>query len=335
MKKCYFTCLLLSFIFFTHLQTHTQNDYHDWSKSPYFNTTFLSQYDLVKETLVQQAGFEQVTFSTSDNIKLSGLLLKQQNAVGTIIFCAGFFPGRKEGQAPIFNMLPPKYNILFFDARGHAGSEGSFWRTINQYGKNEYKDVLAAISFVHQMCGGPITIYGVCAGAFHASHALIKLSEEKKLKELGIVGLIFDSGYVSFLEVSKAIKYHLREKMLPRMLSWYADKKTIKETYFYRFSAYLLTKLGLVIKNVLIMPGLKKLEPETNLLDKLYKIECPIFFIHSKDDNYAPFEQTKQAADKVQNKTCWWIDNSSHALHALKHKYEYQKRMLGFLNEVF
>lgn len=318
------------------LQTATtaaQQAQHHWATSPYFNTKFLSQYDLVEQILIRQSGFKPVTFKASDGVKLSGLFLKQPNAVGTLIFCAGFFPGRKEGQAPIFRMLPPRYNILFFDARGHAKSEGPFFSTLSQYGKHEYKDVLGAISFVNKNIGGKIVVYGVCAGAFHAAHALIKLSQENKLDELGISGLVFDSGYASFLQTTQAGKYHLREKLLPGMLHWYADKKKIKDTYFYKLSAFCLTNLGLTLKKFLVTPGLKKLEPETNLLDKMHAIGCPVFFIHSHDDNYAPFENAQQLAETVQNKTCWWIEHSSHALHALKHKHEYRKRLLSFLGE--
>lgn len=316
------------------VRAHSQKAvrHHNWDSSPFFNTKFLSNYDLVKRVLIEQAGFKPVTFTSTDGLELKGLFLERPGAVGTILFCAGFFPGRKEGQAPIFRMLSPDYNILLFDARGHAGSEGPFWSNLGKYGKNEYKDVLGALSFVRENVGGDIVIYGVCTGAFHASHALIKLSRENKIKQYGIKGLIFDSGFSSCVEVSKAGKYHLQKKILPRMLSWYANKKKIRSTYLYRISSYFLTKLGVTLKNWFVMPGLRKLENETNLSDKLHEVDCPIFFIHSKDDNYAPFEQVQQLADSAKDKTCWWIEHSSHALHALKHKHEYQRRLLAFLN---
>lgn len=308
-------------------------NHHRWDDSPYFNTTFLANYNLVEKTLIQQSGFEKITFPSTDGLMLSGLLLTRPNAKATIVFCAGFFPGRKEGQSPIIRMLPPEYNILLFDARGHAQSEGTFWTNLGQYGTHEHKDILGALNLVRDTVGGPIVLFGICSGAFHATHALIKLSQEKKLADYNVQGLVFDSGFVSCLEVTKVGEYHLREKILPGMLSWYANKKTIRNTYFYKLSAFSLTLLGQALLKLFVLPGVRKYEPDTNLADKMHTLDCPVLFIHSKDDNYAPFEQTKALADSVKHKTCWWIEHSSHALHALKHKHEYRKQLLSFLKE--
>jgi len=331
MKKRF---LFLAFSFFA--VTNSNEIDHAWQHSPYFNTNFLSKYDLVEQTLIKQGGFEPVTFTSSDGLNLCGLLLQKPQAEGTIIFCAGFCPGRKEGQAPIYAMLPAQYNILFFDARGHAGSEGFFWRTMNQYGKHEYKDVLGAISFVEKNIGGPIVLYGVCAGAFHATHALIELEKQNKREQSGIEGLIFDSGFGSALQItqSDALNYHIREKFLPRQLGWYANKNKIKKTLLYKTSAYFLTRFAKVATKLLWIRGVKNIEAETNLFDKIHQIGCPIFFIHCKNDNYAPFESIVQLSENVSLKKCWWLEDSSHALHAIKHKVKYREQFLEFLDSV-
>jgi len=264
---------------------------------------------------------------------LNGLLLKRPDAKATIVFCAGFFPGRKEGQAPVVRMLPPEYNILLFDARGHGKSEGKFWSTLGEYGMHEYKDVLGALNFVKSTIGGPVVIFGICSGAFHASHALIKLSQEKKLDDYNIKGFVFDSGFASFLQVLDAGKYHVREKILPGFLSWYANKETIRKTRLYKVTAFSLTLLGQTLLKLLVLPSVRKYEPQTNLSNKMHTLDCPTLFIHSKDDNYAPFEQTEALASSVKNKTCWWIEYSSHALHALKHKHTYRRQLLLFLDK--
>ncbi|MCK5633009.1 alpha/beta hydrolase [bacterium] len=324
----------LSFLLFTLLSLGTiyaQSSNQTLDTSPYFNTKFLRNYDLVKEILIKQEGFKPIQFPASDDVLLDGLLLTRKNARATIIFCAGFFPGRKEGQAPIFKMLPPEYNILFFDARGHADSQGHFWSTLNNYGKNEYKDVLGAISLIEKIIGGDIILYGVCSGAFHASHALIKKTQKK---ESPVAGFIFDSGFASSITVSDALTFHIKEKIMPNMLNWYASKKTVKSTYLYKLSSWAMTTLVKTIKNLFLMPGIKRIESETNLLDKMHTIKCPVFFIHCKNDNYSPFDNIFQIASTVQNKIFWWIENSSHALHPIKHKYEYQERLIDFLDSV-
>ncbi len=326
--------MLLIVSIFSGLTTFIAENNHSWDKSPFFNTKFLRNYNLVEDVLVNQIGFEQIQFKSTDGLTLEGLLLKQPNAIGTIIFCAGFWPGRKEGQAPIFRMLPPNYNILCFDARGHAKSEGKFWSNLSQYGKNEYKDVLGAIEYVKNKIGGKVVIYGVCAGAFHTSHALLKLSKEKKMKETNIVGFIFDSGFESATSVSSALKYHIEEKWAPNLLSWYADRKTIKTTYLYQITSCIMSSILTTLRDLILMPSVRKIEPETRLSDKIQNITCPIYFIHAKNDNYAPFDQIEQLSQLIEEKVCWWIEKSSHATHALKYKHEYRKRLLNFLDSV-
>ena len=96
----------------------------------FFGTQFLTKYDLVAQTLIETENFSEVYFYSLDGIKLHGLLRKKPDAPYSIIFCAGFYPGRKEGLATFIKLVPENINILFFDARGHGSSEG---RIFHQY----------------------------------------------------------------------------------------------------------------------------------------------------------------------------------------------------------
>lgn len=305
--------------------------HNNWAESMYFNTTFLRNYDLVEQMLIEEEGFEHVTFPSSDGLKLSGILLKRPGAKTTIIFCAGFFPGRKEGQAPVYKMLPTTYNVLLFDARGHAKSEGPFFSTLGHYGRNEYKDVLGAIDFVQKQVGGAIIIYGVCAGSVHATHALLNIEKEKKSN---IIGLVFDSGFGSTLDLESALSYHIREKFMPNYFTWYANKEKIRETYFFRACSFFATKLLSGLNELLFMGKIRKYNHETKLSDKIHKLDIPTFFIHCKNDAYSPFEKIVTLAESVENKEVWWLEDSSHSNNALKHKHEYKKRLLNFFDSI-
>ena len=119
-----------------------------WEDSCYFDTNFLTDYNAVEQKLINKEGFREVCFSTQDNIKICGLLLERPHAKYNMIFCGGFYPGRKETLSTFFHMVPNNCNILFIDARGHGKSEGGFLTNIHQYGQHEYLDIVAAISFI-------------------------------------------------------------------------------------------------------------------------------------------------------------------------------------------
>ena len=83
---------------------------------------------------------------------------EKKDIKGTIIYCAGFYPGKKEGMTTFFAMLHDQpYNFLFFDARGHGESEGCFLdpyqpittsQNFAHYGKFEHLDIIAAIEYI-------------------------------------------------------------------------------------------------------------------------------------------------------------------------------------------
>lgn len=328
-KRKLFSCLIVTITLSISGQQTTA-----WEKSPFFDTKFLAHYDQVEKKLIEEYGFHKVQFQAEDGLTLNGLL-RNCGAQQTIIGEGGFFPGRKEGLAPLVAMLQQNCNILLFDGRGHGNSQGRFWKTLDHYGKNEYKDMLGAISFAHQQKLGHLFVHGTCASAFHAAHALIKLSEKNKLDELSVRGLIFDSGFPSFLNVlNHADQYHIKEKMLPILLSWYAQKDKIKTTLLYKICCPAVTTFEYIVKKLCLLPGLQTVEPETNLSDKMHKIACPVFFIHCENDSYVECKPVKQLADTVHTKTCWWIKNSKHALHSIIHTQEYRKKLLEFMNSI-
>src|SRR5260221_7912244 len=78
----------------------------------FYTTSFLKNDTAVRSSLKGQ-GFTEVTFKTPDNLTLHGLFLSRHNATSNVIICAGWFPGKKEGMATFYNLLPADCNILF------------------------------------------------------------------------------------------------------------------------------------------------------------------------------------------------------------------------------
>lgn len=300
----------------------------DWRNSPYFNTEFLAQYDQVSHHLRNNEGLVEGFFLTEDTVSINYLWLKRPNARYTMIYCSGFWPGRKEGLATFYAMMPEDCNLLFFDARGHGKSTGHFLSRIWRYGTCEYKDVIAAVHFAAKQQRCPIILYGICAGAFHAVHALLHLRDRGMLHQaMHIKALIFDSGWSSLDDVSRtAMISEVDEAMC---------KQFGKTSWLYE-SVGLVAKAGVNLAHFcIIRPVLYLRRDEITLADKIERIDVPIFYIHAQGDQYANIEPVKELAEHTKRATCWWISEpSKHACHHLKLKEQYRERLLNFIESV-
>ncbi len=307
---------------------------NDWQASQYFNTQFLMQYDKVKETLVAD-DFREVTFTSLDGISIKGLYRKKANARINVVLSAGFYPGRKEGMASFIKLLPDDTNILFLDARGHGESSGPFWRTILWYGHHEFKDIIGALDFLCADNDKPNILLGVCIGAFHCTHAALFLEKQEIISAYNLKALIFDSGFGSIADLMWVPSTHIKEKTLPNIcISWlYSQdtKTTVKDRLLYKMSASLTSGCIQALTSI-ASPFLHVHDEKMNLFDKIHRLTIPIFYIHSKNDDYTPFADVEHLAETTQNKTCWWIERSEHASHHLKFKEEYKARLLEFID---
>jgi pimeloyl-ACP methyl ester carboxylesterase len=302
----------------------------------YFDTKFLIQYDQVQESLIKEEGFQEVYFTTSDGMTLQGLLRLRPEARYSVIFCAGFQPGRKEGLASFIKMVSPDCNILFFDTRGHGKSSGDFWSLsyLSQYGLHEYKDIVAAIEYMHSRADVDIILHSICVGSFHAARALINLEQLQLREQYRIRGFIFDSGIISIMK-SRYIPYeHMRTKLLPAFLisTLYKNdtKKSVQERYVYK-ACWLCTAPLLQLLIWSLSHKLPNFESTTTIWNKIQTIECPIFFIHASEDSYSPINDIQCLASQANYSTCWWVEHSEHTINHLKHTDEYRERLNKFI----
>lgn len=317
-------------------KSDAENNNRIWSKEEYLNTQFLNQYTAVSQQLCND-GFYEGYFTTTDQFSINYLYLKRPNAIATIIFCSGFLPGRKEGLASFFALLPEEYNILFFDARGHGKSSGSLFSSWNQYGIKEYRDVVAAINFAHEQDSAPIILFGICAGAYHASRAILALQEKEILNKFNIRGLIFDSGWGSVTTSSlSAMQAYINDSLIKKCTHLtQSDRHQIKEKRWFRALHATVEATFNYLHKLFIQPRLSEYEQKTTLFSRISRMPIPIFFIHSYDDQYVNINDVKKLSMLAPHSESWWISYpSKHACHHLKYQNEYINRVIRFIHTV-
>jgi dienelactone hydrolase len=87
------------------------------------------------------APHEEVSFTTSDGLRLRGWYVPSKNGAAVIAF-----PGRKGSQRPARMLARHGYGVLLFDRRGEGQSEGD----PNAWGWVGYRDVNAAVRFLQR-----------------------------------------------------------------------------------------------------------------------------------------------------------------------------------------
>lgn len=309
------------------LLTTTVSPKSNSDMSQLFDTAILKNSAAVQQILTSK-GFKKICFTTKDNFKICASFLdqsKSKKVKGTILYCAGFYPGTKEGMTSFYAMLSNQpYNFLFFDARGHQESNGSLFSYANlkQYGSSEYQDILAAINFLQKYnaehkISQNIVIHGICSGAFHSLKAIDHLQKTNDPDLSSIKGIIFDSGWLRLTDIVEPTMHaETQSYFKSSYFSWLAKPVSYLIRLFYRC----------VLKN-----HHSKIEDIENCLKNA---KCPIFFIHCTNDPYVPIAPIQTMAQELSKHDSWWITHDSHATYHLKQQDLYSQKIQGFLHKV-
>lgn len=303
-------------LFFTQIIFSSQPDF--------LNTTFLNNPAIVQKSLLEQ-GFSKIFFTTQDNLKLCGLFKDQSKQMvikGTILYCAGFYPGTKEGMASFYSLFSNQpYNFLLFDARGHQESQGSLfsYQSLKNYGNVEFQDIVAAIKFLQNYnqehnLSQDIIIHGICSGAFHAIKAYDFLRQHDCATCNNIKGIIFDSGWTQMTDiVEPTMCAEINKRLQNSLLSW-----LIQPLCYLIVQAYRLT-LKHHHKNI---TGISPLIPN---------ISCPILFVHCINDPFVPIASVQNLVHQLQCPNSWWINHNAHANFHATDPSTYTQKIMTFL----
>jgi len=244
--------------------------------------------------------FEDVSFhSRSDNVLLKGWYIPI-GGNNTIIVMPGGKQNREDPTTKLLelcvDLAKRGFNILAFDRRGCGKSEAS---RLN--GRSCFdRDFGGAVGYIRKRNGaGKNTIlFGISVGAVAA---LAFAKEENSVK-----AIVSDSCFTSISEMTKRV---MEEK----------------------FKAFTIFQPGAVCMGRLIF-GLDK----ESAIDKVSKINCPIFFINGAEDKSVPPEDTYRLLKASNNPLdeIWIADRAGHSQSYIIHPREYVDRIINFLSKI-
>jgi len=136
---------------------------------------------------------EDVTFRSTDGIRLAGWLFHGKAKMPPVVLCHDLGESRNAVMNIAIALNQAGFTVLAFDFRGHGGSGGD----VSTLGVEEARDVLGAVDFVaelpkEEVDARRIGIFGAGMGA-HA--AVLAAAERPSLRVLVLDGLWPDAGF--------------------------------------------------------------------------------------------------------------------------------------------
>jgi len=209
---------------------------------------------------------------------------------------------------PSIEMLPhvaylyrAGYSVLLYDNRGRGDSEGGF----STLGFLEWRDVLCAIDWVRAQSGiaeAKIGLHGLSLGA---ACVIMAAAKDHQVK-----GVLAESPFVS----------------MPIMLTHVANKMT-------RIPKFLIGRMVEVLLDWSLQTKLRLVEPHTAVKDISPR---PIYIIDAEEDQLFPVDTAETVYEAAeQPKRFWKVNGAAHAncWHVMPE--EYERRALGFWEDVF
>lgn len=237
---------------------------------------------------------QPVALTTDDNLSLSGLLILNENACSTVLLCHGY-RGAKERLHRVLSFFPQAH-ILMFDFRGHGQSQGE----LISIGYYEQKDIKAAVDFI---------------------------KTHEKTKQLPLVGFGFSMGAASLIGAA-AQGVPFDGLILDSSFARLDDQLTRsfeKRTGFPKFPFMPVTKR---LFEWFAHYRVEQVRP----VESIQAIACPLFIVHSIDDDFTPVFNAHQLYEKATaKKELWLVSKSFHGKIIKDYSDEYSKRVNNFL----
>lgn len=150
------------------------------------------------------ATFEDVSFTSSDGVKLSGWYLPSRAHAVTVVMTHGLFRSRYETLERGLRLWQQGYGVVLYDLRRHGKSTGEF----SSIGYYERRDVEAALKFAEaREPRNRVVLFGVSMGAAATLLAASEVQDDARL-----AGIVSESSFLSFEDTAR---HHIGLTPLP------------------------------------------------------------------------------------------------------------------------
>jgi fermentation-respiration switch protein FrsA (DUF1100 family) len=245
----------------------------------------------------QGLGYEDVTLTTSDGLRISGWYIPGKKSEA-IIIVHGIWANKQAILPAAIMLAEAGYHVLAIDLRGHGLSEG---KQIS-YGYYEALDVQAGVNYL--LGRSEIENVGVMGYSLGGAAVIRATAIDERIQ-----ALVVES---SFSSLSDAVHDGFsRETGLP---GWPFAPLIVRAAE---------KELGLTVEQVNSARDLATMWPR------------PILIIHGSDDDLFPVSHAYKMYEAAQEpKDIWIIEGLKHD-YPIKYKEAYQKRVLGFFEKAF
>jgi len=218
--------------------------------------------------------YENIILETRDDVKISGWVIPSEKSKG-IIICLHGYPANKSDILPVISFLYPDFSLLLFDFRAHGESGGK----ITYFGLKEFLDVESAIRFIksrEDLKNHKIGIWGYSLGGAVGIIASARYDE--------IDALVTDSAFANFPEM---------------VTHYYGNLGPLK---------YLFSGLSVMLGRYVLRFDFIENSPE----NFIGSIKAPILLIHSKEDDFVPYQHAERLFRKAPEPRKLWAVEGVH-----------------------
>lgn len=238
--------------------------------------------------------YENVSFTTSDGMRLKGWLVPNKESDAVIIVGHGY-PFDKANILQATHFLSEKYNLLLFDFRYFGESEGRY----STGGVKESKDILAAIEFLKN----DKNFTKIGAIGFSMGGAAILMSESKDLK-----AIVIDSAYAT------------GDMILERLYVFFPGVLKLPFVWLTKFYALLFFKIN--ANEISPLNSIRELESPILLIhgekDSQIPVENTRLLYESSDKNRTEL---------------WIVPEADHGTAFALYPEEYKNRVIQFFDK--
>jgi pimeloyl-ACP methyl ester carboxylesterase len=260
--------------------------------------------------------YEDVTFQASDEVTLSGWLVKGgadkviiQTHFGIQCSRSGYTPKGKglirmwpkdiEFLKHVKHLVGAGYSVLMYDLRNHGNSGKGACEWVAG-GPEEYKDVIAAVDFITNhpdYTKSEIGLLSICMGANSTTYAYGNAGGLREYENIKALVAIQPIGFMEFL----------RAMGVPRSLVARANRLNLKR--------------GGLDFNSTCLPQVKS-------------INVPTMLVQNQNDPWTNMDWVKQYYDNLTvEKEMFWIEGEKKRLAAYAYFGQNPEKMLEFFNK--